>query len=129
MKILVIDDEIQLCNLLKELLEQQSYTVRIALNGKEGLKLLETETPDLVITDLFMPEKEGFETITSIRQRYPQLKIIAISGGGRTGSVELLTLAQKMGAQMTLMKPFSRSELLMAVQEVIGNSIGKSEKA
>ena len=126
-KILVIDDEMQLCKLMKELLEQQSYSVRIALNGNEGLKHLEGETPDLVITDLFMPEKEGFETITSIRQRYPQLKIIAISGGGKTGSVELLTLAQRMGAQMTLMKPFSRSELLLAVQEVIG--LSASEKA
>lgn len=118
-KILVIDDELQLCNLLKEMLEQQSYIVRIALNGKEGLKLLESETPDLVITDLFMPEKEGFETITEIRRRYPQLKIIAISGGGKTGSVELLTLAQRMGAHQTLMKPFSRSELLMAVEDVL----------
>jgi len=117
--ILVIDDDEPIRELLRAILEHEGYRVLEAQNGNEGLKRF-TETPtDLVITDLIMPEKEGIETIRDLRRKFPGVKIIAVSGGGRIGPDSYLKMAKGVGALRTLSKPFDRTVLLKAVEEVI----------
>jgi len=89
-----------------------------ACDGKMGLKLFSDSSPDLVITDLVMPEMEGFEVLAHIRKRQPPVKIIAISGGGRHSAVDNLRMAGHMGAKV-LSKPFSNDELMAAVSELV----------
>jgi CheY-like chemotaxis protein len=117
--ILVIDDDEPIRELLRTILEREGYRVLEAPDGDEGLKQF-TETPtDLVITDLIMPGKEGIETIRDLRQKFPGVKIIAVSGGGRIGPDSYLKMAKGVGALRTLSKPFDRTVLLKTVEEVI----------
>jgi CheY-like chemotaxis protein len=119
-RILVIDDEDVIRQLLKEMLEWEGYVVTTAANGKEGLQLYRLELPDLIITDIFMPEMEGLETIRALQEGSSKVKIIAISGGGERGMTSFLSLAKRFGALCTLQKPFSREELLELVRGVLG---------
>lgn len=114
--ILVIDDEELLVRMVKTMLEREGYRVLVAPNGKHGLKLFREESIDLVITDIFMPEKEGLETIRELRREFPGIKIIAMSGGmARAEGFSALPLAEKLGANHTLLKPFERTQLLSMV--------------
>ena len=92
----------------------------IALNGKEGMLLFEKNKPDLVISDIIMPEKEGLETIFELRRMYPDLKIIAISGGGRIGPDGYLPGAKLLGANMVFQKPLDQKEFVNAVESIAG---------
>ncbi len=95
------------------------HDVIVARNGKEALQLCAQERPDLVLTDLIMPEREGLETIESLRRDRPQLKIIAMSGGARIGAGSLLKMAKLMGAREVLAKPFSHQELALAIEAAL----------
>ena len=77
-KILVIDDEPSILLMIKKMLEKSGHEVDMALNGREGMELFEKNIPDLLITDIIMPEKEGLETIIELRKKYPELKIMTI---------------------------------------------------
>jgi CheY-like chemotaxis protein len=114
-KILVFDDEPSILLMIKKMLEKAGHEVDIALNGREGMELLEKNKPDLVITDIIMPEKEGLETIMTLRKRYPEIKIIAISGGGRIGPEGYLPSAKHLGADMVFQKPLVQKEFMEAV--------------
>jgi len=118
--ILIIDDEDQFRKMLRQMLERAGYEVREAADGEKGLQLFRQQPADLVITDIFMPEKEGIETIFELRRDFPDVKIIAISGGGRIGGLQSLKHAEGAGAERTLIKPFERRELLQAIQNVLG---------
>ncbi len=118
-RILVIDDEASIRTMLQQMLEGSGHEVAVAAQGAEGLTLFGEHPVDLVITDIFMPEKEGIETILELRQRSPQTKIIAISGGGRAGNLDILATAKNLGAHQTLAKPFERQELLDAVNAAL----------
>jgi len=118
-RILVIDDDEQLRALLHEILDRAGFQVVEAANGVEGLKLYRNQPADLVITDLIMPEKEGVETIMELREQFPNARIIAISGGERTGGRNYLPIAARLGAHRTVAKPFSRQEILDAVRETL----------
>jgi CheY-like chemotaxis protein len=117
--ILVIDDEEPVRTVLRQMLEKEGYEVEEAPDGAVGLSLLQDHPIDLVITDLFMPEKEGIETMREVQKSFPQVKIIAMSGGGRMGKLDFLPMAESFGAQRTLAKPFERKELLEAVRAVL----------
>lgn len=104
--ILVIDDDQQICALLKQALEEQGYTVESALNGIEGIRDYRRHPADLIILDILMPEKEGLETILDLRREFPKVKIIAMSGGSERAQLNLLDLARRLGAQYTINKPF-----------------------
>ena len=117
--ILIIDDDRHIRSILRHMLERAGYTVMEASNGHEGVQHVRGALPDLIITDIFMPEKEGLETIRELRRLCPESKILAISGGGRTGALDFLGVAEKLGAQRTLRKPFLRQELLEAVRELV----------
>jgi DNA-binding response OmpR family regulator len=119
-KILVIDDEESLRMLLREALERQGYEVEVAADGCEGTRLFRQRRADLVIVDLFMPKKDGIETIIEIQQACSGVRTIAISGGGLTGAMEFLTHAQALGASRTFAKPFDLEQLLEAVRELVG---------
>ena len=82
-RILIIDDEDDLRATLRQMLEQDGHEVSEAANGAHGLELYEKDSPDLIITDVIMPKKEGVETIIALHRSAPNLPIIAISGGGR----------------------------------------------
>jgi CheY-like chemotaxis protein len=118
-RILVIDDEDLIRELVKEMLEAEGYVVSTAANGKEGVRLYRMELSDLVITDIFMPEMEGLETIRELQRVSPTVKIIAISGGGEKGMLSFLSYAKRFGALRTLEKPFSRQELITTVAELV----------
>lgn len=114
-KILVFDDEPSILLMIKKMLEKAGHEVDIALNGRDGMEQFERNRPDLVITDIIMPEKEGLETILELRKRYPALKIIAISGGGRVGPDGYLPSAKLLGADMVFQKPLVQKEFMEAV--------------
>jgi DNA-binding response OmpR family regulator len=118
-RILVIDDEEQVLNALGFALACEGYRVVKAFDGKEGMKLHREDPVDLIITDLIMPEKEGIETIRELTAEFPNIKIIAISGGGRIGPENYLTMAKMLGAQRTLTKPIGRDELVRTVKELL----------
>ena len=114
-RILIIDDEEAVRLTLSQALECEGHTVIEAANGAAGLKRFEVEPVDLVITDILMPDKEGLETIRDLRRLRSDLKIIAISGGGRNDNVNFLEMAGRLGADATLKKPFSIDDLCRVV--------------
>ena len=114
-KILVIDDDAVVRETIVLLLQDDGYEVLAADDGMRGMALFRSEQPDLVITDLIMPEKEGIETIRDIRGRSPDTKIIAISGGARLRNFDYLRIAEKFGANEVLAKPFDTGDLLDSV--------------
>jgi len=118
-KILIIEDEEQMRDMLQQLLEQRGYEVVAAPNGKVGARLFKEEQIGLVITDLLMPEMDGIETIMELKRGFPDVKIIAVSGGGRIGPEDYLKMAKSLGAQYTFTKPFSTNELLEAVKDLM----------
>jgi DNA-binding response OmpR family regulator len=112
MKILVIDDDVHVRHTLSKILQHSGYDVVTASDGKRAMTLLRSEFPDVVITDIIMPEQEGIETIGMIRHEHPEMKIIAISGGGRIRNVDFLDMARSLGADDVIPKPFEVDELL-----------------
>ena len=105
--------------MLRLTLAEFGHTVIEAGNGIDGLAVLPASGVELVITDIVMPGKEGIEVIMEIRRLYPQLKVIAISGGGRVGPTDYLRIASYLGAARVLAKPFSNEDLLTAVNELL----------
>jgi YesN/AraC family two-component response regulator len=118
-KILVIDDEYSIAIMLKKMLEKAGHEVEIALNGNEGLNLFDKFQPELLITDIVMPEKEGLELIFDLRKKKPELKIIAISGGGRFQFEGYLTSAKHFGADRIFQKPLDHKEFIQAVSDLL----------
>jgi DNA-binding response OmpR family regulator len=118
-RILLVDDDDQLRTMLCEVLTRAGYEVQEASNGKLAIELYRTNPTDLVITDLVMPEKEGLEMIVELKRLSSEVKIIAMSGGGRGGAQDYLTMAKALGAQRVLAKPFSHAEILEAVNQAL----------
>ena len=118
-RILIIDDDDLVRATLSRILIAESYVVIEAMDGNEGIKKYQDGEIDLVITDILMPEKEGIETIKELRNSGGKAKIIAISGGDRSGSKMYLRMAEKLGADGILAKPIRRQELLAKIEEVL----------
>lgn len=119
-KILVIDDSPLIRDLLKTTLEKVGYEVKDAVNGDEGLHLYYTFSPQLIITDIVMPVKDGIELIMEIRKTDTDVKFIAISGGGHVAADKYLTLAKALDITNCFQKPLNSHELLNAVNDLIG---------
>jgi CheY-like chemotaxis protein len=115
--ILVIDDDADTRALLEETLRSAGYETVLAADGKEGLDQFRTKPMDLVITDLFMPNQEGLETIRQLHRHFPTVPIIAISGNPL--ATAMLSVAIKVGAVAVLQKPFSPNEGLLAVEKAL----------
>lgn len=118
-KILIIDDEPDILVMLKKMMERAGFMVQMAANGEEGLRNFYEDLPDLVITDIIMPEKEGLEIIREMKRKRPGLKIIAISGGGRISAESYLETARHFGANHVFQKPFSQTEIVEAARTLL----------
>lgn len=121
-RILVIDDQELVREAILVALEGAGHEVAEAENGQEGITLQKEQPFNLVITDIVMPVKEGVETIQELRRDFDGLKIIAISGGGRSKSDNYLEVAGRLGADKVLPKPFTNAELLTCVDECFDTS-------
>ena len=116
--ILLIDDEEAFRSLIKQVLSKAGYDVVEAANGVEAINRFYEKPADMIITDIIMPEKEGIETIIELKKAHPELKLIAMSGGGWYGTDIDFDMARKLGAR-TLDKPFALQELLDVVAELL----------
>lgn len=117
--VLVVDDDPGVRDVIRSMLESSGFSVLLAENGKEAMRMLKTERADLILTDLVMPEQEGIETIKALRQEYPDIKVIAMSGafGG-----DYLRIASYLGAHATLAKPIQLQALLQLVEDTLKRS-------
>jgi DNA-binding response OmpR family regulator len=121
-RILIIDDEPQIRSMLRLMLERDGYEVVEAPDGIEGIRAYRRKPADLIITDLIMPNKDGIGMIIELQKEFPDVKIIAMSGGGLNKPEGYLKGAQKLGADCTLTKPIDREKMLRAVKNTINNS-------
>ncbi len=119
-RILLIDDDDEFRLMFKEMLERANYEVFDINNGKEGINFYRSNPTDLIITDIVMPEKEGIETIINLMKEFSNIKIIAISGGGRSGPQNYLETAKLLGAKYSFTKPFQKEDILKAIESCIG---------
>jgi DNA-binding response OmpR family regulator len=125
-RILLIDDDDDVRTLLVYELEAAGHDVRVARDGMQGLVMQRAAPAELVITDIFMPEKEGIETIRELKEEFPRTKVIAISGGGRLLASpgrftmhDLGVVARHLGAAAVLSKPFEIAQLLKSIEAAL----------
>jgi CheY-like chemotaxis protein len=118
--IFVIEDDRVLREFIVEVLETAGYQIYSAENGHKALKKIALKTPDIILTDLVMPDKDGLEVIMKTKTETPSIKIIAMSG--MINSETFLSIAQKLGAQAIMPKPFNTATLLEMVQKVLTES-------
>ncbi len=116
--ILVVDDEPMIREGLKVALEIEGHRTLTASDGNEALKIVDKQKPDLIITDIIMPESDGIELICSVKESNPGIKILAISGGGRISAYDHLKIAKQLGATGVLTKPFSTEELICEINKL-----------
>ena len=129
--ILVVDDEIEVGAVIRRVLERAGFAVTVVNNAAAGLEAVAAQPPDVVITDVIMPKVHGVELIKILRERYPRIRVIAISGGGSFGPLAYkpdaisthayLAAAREAGAQEVLTKPFDLTDLLAAIRRLLPN--------
>jgi len=118
--ILVVDDNEDICDLVSAALKRAGFDVRIALNGTQALALQRKQAADLLLTDIFMPEQDGLETIVHFKAEFPETRIIAMSAGSSRGmKLRFLETASVAGADATLRKPFGAEQLLDTVRALL----------
>src|SRR6267154_3098910 len=100
--VLVVDDDVMVMQAVVILLEDQGFTVIAAVDGVQGLHEYRTHRPDVILTDIIMPQKEGISLIRDLRREFPEAKIVAMSGGGRMGNSDYVTIAKTLGADAGL---------------------------
>ncbi|HDL64726.1 MAG TPA: response regulator [Proteobacteria bacterium] len=116
--ILVLDDNEDIRRLLSVMLSVEGYTVYDAEATDKALEIIHDTHIDLIITDLIMPDKDGLEVIIELRRNFPDIKIIAVSAGGRIGPSTYLDMAKKLGAHRVFNKPFNQQEIIQAIVEL-----------
>lgn len=122
LRILVVDDDFHIRESLRIKLSQAGHTVVLAENGGEAIRALKRGVYDVVVTDILMPDKDGFELIGELRRKWPKVRIVAISGGGRIGTEQLLVAAAGLGADAVIAKPFSYPQLSAVIGSVLAES-------
>lgn len=118
-RILIIDDDKQIRYILKEMLEQVGFEVDEASDGENGVNSFLKKPADLVITDVFMPRKDGLEAMSEIKRKYPETKFIVMTGSEVINGVDHLSVARIIGAAHTLRKPFDWKDMTDAAIEII----------
>ena len=124
-KILLVEDDDLVRDMLTQILQRASHAVICAANGEEATEYLKTTTPDIMVTDIIMPKKSGITLISEVKNRHPDMEIIAISGGGRLDPTGYLDLSESLGASVSFEKPIDNTALLMAIDLLLH---GKKEK-
>jgi DNA-binding NtrC family response regulator len=127
--ILLIDDDVGMLRRLSAAFVKAGYKVSAATDGLIGMKQFEAARPDLVLTDLLMPSQEGIETILEMKKVQPDLKVIAMSGGGRIGPQGCLDLALGLGADQAIAKPFRLADVVLLVESMLTTPPSASERA
>ena len=117
--ILVIDDEEPFRDFMVDLLSKNNFTVCTAENGISGEQQISEHKPDLIITDIVMPDKEGVEFIQSVREKDSDIPIIAVTGGNRVNAYSYLSMSSKLGANATLTKPFPIADMLQTINKLL----------
>ncbi len=119
-KILLVDDDPAVREMLREVLEmEEKYDIYTAEDGVQALRQVASLPIDLIVTDIVMPEQDGIGVIFEISRKYPDIKYIAISGGGRISPDDYLKMADKLGAFRTFKKPFDVEEFTTAIAEAL----------
>lgn len=118
-RILVTDDDERFRQVTSDILHYEGYEVAAACDGDELIRAYCERAADLVLCDLFMPGKDGLEIIGELLKSFPQARIIAVSGGGYNGVLNVLEMARHLGAKDVLAKPFGRAKLLEVVKRVL----------
>lgn len=121
-RVLIIDDEDNVRSTVAMMLEGSELDIVQARNGNDGLAAMEKALADVVITDIIMPDKEGIETIVEMRRRWPETRIVAMSGGGRTSNFDFLEIARKFGADEILHKPFDADAVVETVHRLLATT-------
>jgi DNA-binding NtrC family response regulator len=121
-RILIVDDDPDICFVLTRLLERHGHEASAVLNARKALDSLESSPFDIAIIDIIMPDMDGIELIMKIRLNYPQLKVIAISGGGVIPADEYLRMAKLLKVRRTFQKPIKAAELVAAIDELVAES-------
>jgi DNA-binding response OmpR family regulator len=129
--ILVVDDEVEIGEVVRRVLERAGFVVTVTHNATAALEAAAREPPDVVITDVIMPKVHGVDLINTLRERYPGIRVIAMSGGGSFGPLAYkpdaisthayLAAAHEAGAEEILTKPFDLTDLLAAVRRLLPN--------
>lgn len=119
-RVLVIDDDAQVRDLVEDALSQAGHTVVLTRDGREGLRVLQDGKFDLVITDIFMPDMEGIELLRRLRTEGRSVPVVVMSGGGIIEAETILSIATRLGARVTLEKPFGPADLAAAVARALG---------
>jgi len=117
--VLVIDDDPVFCAVVQRILEGEGYSVCAAGDAQTGISRFGELNPDLVIVDILMPGKEGMATILELREADPDARILAITGGGSFAANEVLRIAELLGADNSLKKPFEPAALLATVKRCL----------
>ncbi len=117
--ILLVEDNDDLRTMLKGSLEKQMHRIMEASNGREALIKFKSSVTDLVITDLLMPEQDGIGLIMELKKKKPDIKIIAISGGGKIGPSNYLDIAKTLGADAVFPKPFNLNQFIDEVEDLL----------
>ncbi|MBF0549876.1 MAG: response regulator [Deltaproteobacteria bacterium] len=120
-KILVVDDDRSLRKMLCLTLRKDGFEAIEAADGNQAIKLVESESVDLVLTDIVMPDKEGIQLIIELKRTNPEIKIIAMSGGGLALSELYLTMAKQVGADQIIAKPIFRDDLINMIRQLLGD--------
>jgi len=120
MRVLILDDNEDFARMLAMVLEAEGFAVITAANGVQALELMQRGAADVLLTDLFMPEKDGLEIICELRARHPQTRVLAMSGWDSRTGVDYLKVAREIGATHTLRKPFDVADLVEVLRELSG---------
>jgi CheY-like chemotaxis protein len=124
--IVVAEDQPDQRLALKLALQMEGYAVRVAANGAEALALMGSRAPDVLITDIFMPDMDGLELIHRVRQQFPGTRIVVVSGGGQRARVDYLESSRLLGVHAALQKPFDVQELLSIVRRLVAARPGST---
>ena len=122
-RILVVDDDDLVRRAVVRVLASAGYVTEEAANGREGIERYRAAPADLVLSDVYMPGTDGVEAMIRLRAEFPDIRIIAMSGGGHRVASDVLAMATRLGAQATLEKPVGGNVLLQAIQDVLGTPV------
>jgi len=128
--ILLIDDDPEVGTTTQWALEEVGFIISVVMSGEEGLHLQRAEPADVVVTDIYMPEKDGIETIAEFREEFPRVPIVAISGGGpagQAGHADPLFVARELGVHEVLRKPFDPQKLVEVIREAARAAAGRGD--
>lgn len=120
--VLIVDDDPQMLRLLTDVVEMEKHDVLLAQDGAQAIDYFSHQVPDLVITDILMPKKEGLELISELKEKFPDIKIIAYSGGGSSDPQSYLEFASGMGADKVFSKPMPLNDLRHEIKALLAES-------